>query len=827
MITHQQGGATVGFKILFSLFLTSAIFLQSTVVFGQIPPPEEEFVEEDDYYLEEPPAPPPPPSDFGNSSGEAPQPSSPRFGGGGGGGAVKPGARVKSVRSNAPNAPGSNATPKEPMQQSAQGVKFADAQPEDITNENFPDVIDSFDYPNAEITDVVKAISKLTGKNFILDTNVRGKITIMAPTQITVAEAYKAFLSALAINGFTVVPSGKFLKIRPSNRAQQESIETYAGGYFPNTDQFITRIIKLRFISAEEITKQLRTLASKDGKMDPFSQTNSLIITDYGTNIARIQSIVDQLDVPGFEEKLEVIKILNAKSKDIADLVDQIINKESSSRRGSSTPRFRPVGQSQQTGAKGAESYSLVTPDERTNSIIVVGNQAGIDKIKDLVKKLDFPLRPEDAGSVFVYYVKHGESEQIANVLNGIASDIKAQKKEDGTSGLPGSGGLPSPINPIGGNRSSVSGGGELGNAVFGGDVKVTADKITNSLVITASRQDYEVVISILSKLDIARDQVFIKTIIMEMSAGSNFGWNVNTYQFNADSNGIGRIGFTGGGLSSVLNPAADTGFTFGIGTGDSFDLKVGSETISGVPSLLSLVNIFKTRLNGDILSTPQILAMDNEEAEIEVGQTVPFAPKNETGAGGTIVSTPQKETATIKINVTPYISPDSDKIRLKYNQVIKQLIKSQVQGSASQNLLPSTNDRNLKTVINIDSGDTVILGGLMSDSEEVSETKVPLLGDIPILGWLFKSRTSSMEKRNLVVFLTPRIIRNSTDNESVLDEKINERIEFVQRNLNGRDANGSVIDNLPRRSKLKPSPLAPGTAPADQFQEEPATETF
>ena len=204
--------------------------------------------------------------------------------------------------------------------------KFSQAHPEEITNENFPDLIESFDYPNADLSEVVKAIGKLTGKNFIIDPQVRGKITIVAPSQITVAEAYKAFLSALAINGFTIVPSGKFLKIRSSRKAQRDSIDTYAGAYFPNTDQLITRIVKLKYISASEVHKQLRVLNSADGELMPYAPTNTLIITDYGSNVERVMNIINQLDVPGFEERLEVMRIRYAKSKDIADLINQIIN---------------------------------------------------------------------------------------------------------------------------------------------------------------------------------------------------------------------------------------------------------------------------------------------------------------------------------------------------------------------------------------------------------------------------------------------------------------------------------------------------------------------
>ncbi|MCB0357384.1 MAG: type II secretion system secretin GspD, partial [Bdellovibrionales bacterium] len=472
-------------------------------------------------------------------------------------------------------------------------LKFADANPEDITNDNFPDLVESFDYPNADLTEIVKAISKLTGKNFILDSNVRGKITIIAPSQITVAEAYKAFLSALAMNGLTVVPSGKFLKIRQARTAQRDSLETYTGEYFPNTDQIITRIIKLKYIAAEEVYKNLRILNSKDGESHAYGPTNSLIITDYGSHVERVVNILRYLDVSGFEEKLGVIRIKYAKAKDIADLINKIINKDAGG--PSNVPRFRRTTQKESSGG-GSESYSLVVPDDRTNSVIVVGNTAGISKIRKLVAQLDFRLRPEDAGGVHVYYVRHGEAEKIANVLNGIAKESeKAQK--DKSSGNRGT------------QRPSTSAGGESPEAVFGGDVKVTADKDTNSLVITASKQDYEVVKNILSKIDIARDQVFVKTVIMEMNAEKKMDWGVNYYQFDKNSQGIGRIGFRGtSSLEDLVNPAGDSGFIFGFGSGEQFEINIGGATKT-VSSLVGLVKLIQGNVGGNVLSTPQIMA--------------------------------------------------------------------------------------------------------------------------------------------------------------------------------------------------------------------------
>lgn len=700
-------------------------------------------------------------------------------------------------------------------------AKFAQANPEDITDENFPELIESFDYPNADISEVVKAISKLTGKNFILEDNVRGKITIIAPSQITVAEAYKAFLSALAINGYTIVPSGQFLKIRQARTAQRDSIETYAGAYFPNTDQLITRIVKLKYINAEEVHKNLRILQSKDGEINPYPPTNSLIISDYGSNIERIQNILGELDVPGFEEQLAVIRIRFAKARDIADLIDQIINKGEGSRRGGGTrfgvPRFRPTtpGAAGATGGgTGAESYSLVVPDERTNSIIVVGNKAGIEKIRGLVAKLDFRLRPEDQGGVYVYYVRFGEAEQIANVLNGIAAEVKkAQQQQQQQQGGLGGYTPPPPPGMPGPTTEGAAG------AVFGGDVKVAADKVTNSLIITASKQDYEVVKNLLAKIDISRDQVYVKAIIMEMRSQKENSWGINYYRFNADSNGIGRIGFRSGDISELTNPTGDAGAILGFGSGDTFEMKLPTGSVT-VPTLASLVKFLQRNVGGNVLSTPQVVALDNEEALLEVGEVIPVG-RSESTTGSTVTSSTQRENATIKLTITPSISPDTDSVRMKIDQQIKQATKRKVEAQQLAEAAVVMDTRNLKTVIVVDSGDTAVLGGLMTDVEDESVTKVPVLGDIPILGWLFKGKTTSKSKSNLVIFLTPKIIRNAKDSNDVLNAKLNERVDFLQRNMGGRDPHGAQIDALPRKSKN-------GTSSSEEVnEEEPAAETF
>jgi general secretion pathway protein D len=747
---------------------------------------EEEEFDEPTGSFNQAPVPPNPPPDFGTQPPDAgagnfdnPPPFDP--GGGGGGGGSFGGGATGGGRAGTPKNPSGTGS-----------VNMANAQIEDINDANFPDVVQSFDYPNAEITDVIKAISQLTNKNFIIDPGVRGKISIVAPTQITVAEAYKAFLSALAINGFTVVPSGKFLKVKSARNAQRDSIETYSGQYYPNADVMITRIIHLKHISAEEVNKRLRILPSKDGEMTPYEPTNSLIVSDYGANIERIMKIINELDRPGFEEQLQVLPIRYAKAKDLADLVNKIINKDTSGGGagaapafGAGVPRFRSRGGTQGGGTP--EELSLVAPDDRTNAIIVVGNKAGIEKVRELVRKLDYKLDPAEAGGVQVYYVKYGEAEKIASTLQGIASGASSSPASSPLGG--GGGGFGRPI----ANNSPLN-----SQTIFGGDVKITADKNTNSLVIVASKQDYETVLSLMRKLDIPRDQVYVEGIIMEMTTNKTRDWNPAVYRF-AD-NGGGRIGYSRQGtLSSIINPTSDAGTILGFGS--SKTVKIGGSAgvpAIEVPNLLAFIQLIQSNVESNILSTPQILALDNEEAEIEVGDRIPIAQTTTATAAGTQTGV-QFENATIKLNITPYIRPDSDVVRLKINQSVKQPTTSAAVGNALAANTTSISDRSLKTNIVVNNGDTAVLGGLVRDRDVVDETKVPLLGDIPVLGWLFRSSRKAVDKINLVIFLTPKILRNKDDSQQLLTRKTNERIDWLKRNFDGRDPYGKTIDALPR----------------------------
>ncbi len=806
----------------FAVASLAAMLATSPIARAQVPVEDSQDIFNDEDELNEPPgtfnpAPPPPPPPGGFQPQGNPGNGSSDFGGNSGGFGNNntgnsghfptpqkgPTAAIRnSGAAKAPPIP----VAKKP---DAKKPSMADASIEDITNENYPDLIESFDYPNAEITDVIKAMSQLTGKNFIVDPSVHGKITIIAPSQITVAEAWKAFLAALAVNQMTVVPYGKFMKVESARNAMHDSIDTYSGKYYPDSDILITKIVHLKHISAEEVNKRLRILPSRDGELTPYEPTNSLIITDHGSNIERIMKIINELDRPGFEEQLAVIIVRYAKAKDIADLVNQIINKSPTKAGagggfpgqpafGAGIPRF---GATHAPGSGSPEEMSLVAPDDRTNAIIVVGNTAGIQKVRELVKKLDYKLDPAEAGGVFVYYCRYGEAEKIAQTLSGVT-------QQGGAAGQPGAGGFPAqggfrPFAPTPLNSQSI----------FGGDVKIVPDKNTNSLVITASQIDYHTVLDILAKLDIPKDQVFVEAIIMEMVSDRRRDWAPNYLSFSGDPNGIGRSGFLTSGVGSILDPTKDSGVVLGFGSSSTVTLNLGGTQVV-VPNLLAFINLIQQNTETNILSTPRILAQDNEPAEIEVGDKIATG-QTTASVGNSTTASNTFEDVSIKLKVTPFIRPDSEVVRLNVEQSVKQ--PSNVK-SAAANLAATTvnvSNRSVKTNIAIHNGDTAVLGGLVHDEDDVDEIKVPILGDIPVLGWLFKSKKHDTKKSNLVVFLTPKIIRNIDDSHSVLQHITNDRIDWLKKNFDGRDPYGKRIDELPRAANgdariEDDAPLAP-----------------
>lgn len=679
--------------------------------------------------------------------------------------------------------------------------KFAKASVDEITDKNYPEVINSFEFNNADINDVIKAIGELTGKNFILDSKVKGTITIMAPSKITVAEAYKAFLSALAINHLTVVPSGSFYKIKPSKEALRDNIESYSGEYYPTADQMITRIVHLKHISAEQLARELDVFKTNDGNIKAFSSTNSLIIGDYGSTVDRIMKVINELDTPGFEEKLVVLKVNNASAREMADMINRIVSNEGGGGRGASGPggsystgitRFGGRAFGSSTVGTGNAVF-MVVPDERTNSLLVMGNKEGVERVKKIVKQLDFKIDNDSNGGLHVYYVKYGDAEKIAKTLSGITKDRQS-----------GSGGTGRFISP------AAAGG---GGSSFGSRIDIEADKDTNSLVIAASKADYDQVLDLLSRIDIPRDQVFVEAVILEMLLEDEMNWGIGYYSFDKASKGLGRQGFMSNDkLSSVAaNPLSGLGTILSFATGGIITIGNDENNPIKITSFMGLLNFLKGTGRTNVLSTPQIMAIDNEDAEIEVGDEVAVA-KDVTLVNGVQNINPRFKKATIKLKIKPFISPTTDSIRMSILQEINQ--------PGAKPSLPDTlplSTRSISTNIVVPDGDTAVLGGLVKDHEQETVTKVPILGDVPIVGWLFKGRKVEKVKTNLFVFITPKIIRTASDNHKLLDKKIGERLDFIKKE-GGKDPHGKVIDSLPRKAPSK-RPTSPRRDPKDPGQ--------
>jgi general secretion pathway protein D len=499
--------------------------------------------------------------------------------------------------------------------------------------------------------------------------------------------------------------------------------------------------------------------------------------------------IINQLDVPGFEDQLEVIGIKHAQAKDIADLIDKIVNKgqkaQASTGGGFSAgvPRFGTNNSTQAQGKQGA-SYFLVFPDDRTNSLVVVGNKAGIGRVKKLISQLDFKVKAEDQGGVYVYYVKNGEAEKIAATLQEVAKDSGSKSPSANTS--PGIGFQ---------NQGQAS----IREGLFGGEVSIKPDKDTNSLVISASKQDYDRVLSIIEKLDIPRDQVYVQAIIMEMTLGDGMNASGGVVAFNKDG---GKVGFAGSkqDLVDVLSPLEGAGnaiLGFGQGSITVNDPISGKST--NVPNLVSFLKFIKTFGKTNILSTPQITATDSQIATIEVGDRVVTGSDIVQGANGSQpVEKPNFEDATIKMSIKPFISPTSNSVRMEFEQTVKQLIQGNVP-SKFIDRAQALATRSIKTNVNVNDGDTAVIGGLIRDEQTESVKKVPLLGDLPILGWLFKSKDVKKNKVNMIVFLTPKILRSRTDQQNLLNAKAAERLNFIKQQ-GGKDPYGGTMDKILNR---------------------------
>lgn len=613
----------------------------------------------------------------------------------------------------------------------------------------------TMDFKDVEIEDLVKTMAKLTGRNFMIDERVRGKVTIISPTPISVAEAYRVFLAVLEFKNLTVVPSGRLLKIVPNQGAIKFPVEITQGkDRMAPGDNFVTRIVQVTYLDANDVSNLLKQFSSSYGQIIPYPATNVLIIGDSANNINRMLEILDQIDQPGNEQAMEFIKLNNASAQDIAKTVNEIYQAQAQQQGGQ--PQGAAARRRAGAGAASTGNQIKIIAVDRLNSVVVIAPSSEMPDVRDLIAKLDVKAE-QGGGTIHVYYLSYADAEQLASTLGGFTQG--AGQRRTGQPATPGQ--------PAGGAAT-------VGTVEFEGGIKITPDKATNSLIIVSSGGDYNTLKALIRKLDVPRRQVYVEAIIMEVSVDKVRDLGLSWHALNEVGNdGVAFGGQALGGVNTLTlgtsQPPALPGLFLGA---LSHPVELGGGvSVFGIGALMKAL---QSDESVNILSTPNILTSDNEDAEIVVGQNVPFITGQTATTGGNVLTSIERQDVGVTLKLTPQINANNY-VRLKIQQE-----SSSVQQSAPAGLNVNqqgliTRKRSAKTTVMVKDRQTVVIGGLMSDELDESQSKLPILGDLPILGWLFKASTKTARKTNLLLFLTPYVINTRED----MDLYTNKREEF------------------------------------------------
>lgn len=659
----------------------------------------------------------------------------------------------------------------------------------------------SLDFQDADITEVISTIAKATGKNFLYDDRVRGRVTVISPEPVTVDEAYRVFESILAVKGFTTVPApGGVLKILPLRDAKENPIETVGGERAPeNRDTFITRLLPLHYVKADQISETIKPLVSKEASVIPYGQTNTLIITDAAANIRRLTNIIDQIDVSTYQEQIKLIPIQYADANQLTQQLQQIFTDDGGGGSAPGQPGLRRARAVQQPnpgipGVPGGESVGAgaseprFIPDERTNSIVVIATRAILQSIERIISLLDY--KRKGAGRIHVYRLKNADADEIAQTLSSLASGspgTSATRSTTTRTSLTGLGGTSQ--SAAGSALSGITGGGAAGGSAvadLGDGVRITADAPTNSLIIQASAEAYATISEIIEALDVRRPQVMVEALIMEVDADPTqdlgAGWIANMRTKDGgvvgvgseSANGESASGLTSGTIADLANGLSNPGrFTAAL-LGKTISIPDPNDPTATiqVPVIQGLITASQTTANTNIISAPTILTADKKEAEIIVGQNIPVPTSRLQAASTTTDPNAAFQTSQniarqdvgVTLRVTPQIS-EGDTVRLNIFQEISEV------KSSDSTLGPTTSNRKVENTVYVRDGEAVMIGGILSDVQNENESKVPWLGDIPILGWAFKGTSTQGRKVNLLVILTPRIVRDPQDLERLTVE--------------------------------------------------------
>jgi len=603
---------------------------------------------------------------------------------------------------------------------------------------------------DADIRALISTVSKFTGKNFIIDPRVKAKVTVISANTLTPEAVYEVFLSVLQVHGYAAVPTGSVIKIVPEVNAKQGPLPLSGKKDNFADDELITKIIRLDHVPASQLVPILRPLVPQQGHLAAYNPTNTLIITDHAGNIHRLMKIIAGVDRPDSDE-LEIIPLKHASASELVRILNSL----------------------NAGGVKDASKKMKLAADDRTNSILVTGDRSSRLRIRTTITYLDTPLE-DGSGNTHVIYLKYAKAENLVKILTGLKDQSKTAARA---------------------TKGKVVSARATSGSVISQNAIIQSDDETNALIITADPNTVKNLKAVIRQLDIRRAQVLIEAIIAEITTNNTKELGVGLAVDGAQrSSGALPVGLSNlAGIGDLL-VAAGSGTT-PTSLPNALSLGVGGVTGSGVRYGM-LLRALQSDTNTNILSTPNIVTLDNEEAELIVGQNIPFVTGSFTGGGSTNPANPfqtiERQDVGLLLKVTPQIN-EGDTVKL----VLEQETSSVIPSSLEQGLAGlSTRKRSIKTSVLVDDGGILILGGLISEEVSDTETKVPLLGDIPIIGFLFRSENTTKSKANLMVFLRPTIIRDHKDAAFVTNEKYNYLRGIESGAYNVEDGSFGLLDD-------------------------------
>ncbi|MEH6449926.1 MAG: type II secretion system secretin GspD [Oleispira sp.] len=572
---------------------------------------------------------------------------------------------------------------------------------------------------DADISAFIGQIADITGKSFVIDPRVKGKVTVLSTETMNTEAVYELFLSVLKVHGYAAVPAGDVIMVVQQNSVKQQGRDLESK--FKNQSQeMITKVITIKNTPALDLVPILRPLVAKYGHLAGVKSANALIISDHASNITRIQQIIDRLDKSGSEE-IEVIQLKEAWVGNVVTMLQSL----------------DPTRVAQGKGSKSSGAGSIrVVADERSNRLIIKGEKTSRERIRKLIEQLDKPSY--FSGSAKVIRLKYADSKKLAELLKGVMSESSSGGKD--------------------GNKAK-------------GEASIHADEELNALVVRAEPSILKEIDEIINELDVRRAQVLIESAIVEVTGdvtdSLGFQWAVGDTDNPVAGTNFGNAGQS---LSSIA-----TGIAAGTPTlGNGLTLGGFKET-NGQVDFGVIIQALESQSNTNLLSTPSIMTLDNQEAEIVVGQNVPFLTgSTSSSANSNPFTTISREDIGVTLKIKPHIH-EGNEVRLEVEVSAESVANTTVQGQADL----ITNKRSLKTMILAADQETIVLGGLISDDITETESKVPILGDIPLIGWLFKSRSTQHVKRNLMVFLRPTIVLDKQKALALTHDKYNGIWEF------------------------------------------------